>query len=90
MATVADGASHEVPPHLRMTGEDRREYRSPHGEPGHFHAQDYLPEELRGAAFYVPGELGEEKEIARRVRGALGRNRGRPEDPGAPPRSRGD
>jgi replication-associated recombination protein RarA len=79
-----------VPPELRMTGADRSAYRSPHGAPGHFRPDDYLPAELRGTSFYVPVDLGEEKEIARRVRGALGRGRARPSDPGAPPRREGD
>jgi len=90
MQAIADGASHEVPPELRMTGADRREYRSPHGAPGHFRPDDYLPPELRSASFYVPVELGEEKEIARRVRGPLGRGRERARDPGAPPRREDD
>ncbi len=85
MGAIAEGESHEVPPFLRMTGVDRREYRSPHGTPGHFRAQDYLPPELEGRSFYVPGELGDEKEIGRRVRGALGRGRRRATDPGRPP-----
>jgi putative ATPase len=85
MGAIAEGESHEVPPRLRMTGADRREYRSPHGAPGHFLPEDYLPPELAGRSFYVPGELGEEKEIARRVQGALGRRRRRGVDPGRPP-----
>ncbi|GJM44301.1 MAG: ATPase AAA [Gemmatimonadota bacterium] len=90
MECVADGHSYEVPPFLRMTGADRREYRYPHVAPGHFRPDDYLPEELRGSSFYVPGELGQEKEIARRVHGALGRGRKRAVDPGKPPERRAD
>jgi putative ATPase len=85
-SVTEEGESHEVPPHLRMTGAAKREYRYPHEAPGHFLPDDYLPEGLAGRAFYVPGELGAEKEIARRVRGALGRGRKRPDDPGRPPR----
>ena len=85
-AITEEGHSYEVPPFLRMTGGARREYRYPHSSPGHFLPEDYLPEELKGASFYVPGELGEEEEIAERVRRALGRGRGRAEDPGKPPR----
>jgi putative ATPase len=86
MTAIRDeGESHEVPPFLRMTGAAAREYRYPHGAPGHFLSDDYLPEALRGRAFYVPGELGDERDAARRVRGALGRGRRRPEDPGRPP-----
>jgi putative ATPase len=85
-AVTEEGRSHEVPPFLRMTGGGKREYRYPHTAPGHFLPDDYLPEELRGASFYVPGELGAEKEIAERVRRALGRGRRREQDPGRPPR----
>ncbi len=82
MAAIAAGESHEVPPFLRMTGAASSEYRYPHASPGHFLPDDYLPAELKGRAFYVPGELGEERPIAERVRGALGRGRRRGEDPG--------
>ena len=84
-AISEEGESWEVPPHLRMTGAGKQEYRYPHTAPGHFLPDDYLPAELEGRSFYVPGELGEEKEIARRVKGALGRGRSRGEDPGRPP-----
>jgi putative ATPase len=83
-AITEEGHSYEVPPCLRMTGALREEYRYPHVAPGHFLADDYLPAELAGRSFYVPGELGAEKEIAERVRRALGRGRARPEDPGKP------
>jgi putative ATPase len=84
-AITEEGRSHEVPPHLRMTGAASRDYRYPHSAAGHFLPDDYLPEELRGRSFYVPGELGAEREIAERVRRALGRGRAREEDPGRPP-----
>jgi putative ATPase len=77
-AIMEGGESHEVPPFLRMSGADRREYRYPHSAPGHFLPDDYLPPELRGRAFYAPGELGAEKEMAERTRKALGRGRKRP------------
>jgi putative ATPase len=89
MSAIAAGESHEVPPFLRMTGASSKEYRYPHASPGHFLPDDYLPGELRGRSFFVPGELGEEQVIAQRVRGALGRGRTRGEDPGRPPRRRG-
>jgi len=85
LAAVAEGESHEVPPFLRMTGAESREYRYPHDAPGHFLPTDHLPGALAGRSFYVPGELGSEQEIARRVRGALGRGRPRGDDPGRPP-----
>jgi putative ATPase len=82
MGAITEGRSYEVPPFLRMTGGERREYSYPHLAPGHFRPDDYLPEELRGASFYVPTEMGEEEVLAKRVRGALGRGRERAEDPG--------
>jgi putative ATPase len=85
MTSIAEGESHEVPPFLRMTGAAASEYRYPHSSPGHFLPDDYLPVELKGRAFYVPGELGDERAIADRVRGALGRGRPRAEDPGRRP-----
>jgi putative ATPase len=85
-AITEEGKSYEVPPVLRMTGDAKRGYRYPHAAPGHFRPDDYLPEALAGNSFYVPSELGDEKEIARRVRGPLGRGRARPEDPGKAPK----
>ncbi|MGQ0723477.1 MAG: replication-associated recombination protein A [Candidatus Eiseniibacteriota bacterium] len=85
-AITEAGESYEVPAYLRMSGALRGEYRYPHDAPGHFLADDYLPGELAGRSFYVPGELGAEKEMAERVRRALGRGRARGEDPGKPPR----
>jgi putative ATPase len=79
-ATVAiteGGESHEVPPVLRMTGADRRGYRSPHEAPEHFLADDYLPQALRGRSFYAPTAMGEEAEIKRKVEGPIGRGRKR-------------
>jgi putative ATPase len=38
-------------------------YKYPHDFPGHYVAQDYLPEELAGEHFYEPGEEGAEKEL---------------------------
>jgi putative ATPase len=44
-----------------------RSYRYAHDDPSHFIAQEYLPDELRGTAFYTPGSLGFEKRIAERM-----------------------
>ncbi|MDP6528978.1 MAG: replication-associated recombination protein A [Gemmatimonadota bacterium] len=79
-AITEQGESFEVPPVMRMTGKEKSGYRYPHSAPGHFLPDDYLPEELRGRSFYVPGELGEEADIARRVREVLGRGRARGKD----------
>ena len=77
------GAAHEdapahadapVPTHLRNAptafarslghGEG---YRYPHEFPGGFVPQTYLPDALAGARFYTPVEVGDEREVARRV-----------------------
>ncbi|MEW6271168.1 MAG: replication-associated recombination protein A [Thermodesulfobacteriota bacterium] len=42
-------------------------YQYPHAAPGHFVAEEYLPEELRGRRWYEPGEQGEEREVAERL-----------------------
>ncbi len=44
-----------------------KEYRYAHDDPSHYLAQEYLPEELRGTAFYQPGSFGFEKRIAERM-----------------------
>ena len=60
-----------VPPHLRnaTTGLARqmghgKDYQYPHDHPGHRVAQQYLPDELKQARFYEPGDRGEEPELA--------------------------
>jgi putative ATPase len=83
-ALQREGKSFAVPPALRMTGREREQYFYSHLAPGHFRPDDYLPEELEGTAFYVPGELGAERPIAERLRGPMGRKRNRPRDPGTP------
>ena len=42
-------------------------YRYPHEFPGGTVAQAYLPDALAGARFYTPVEVGDEREVARRV-----------------------
>jgi putative ATPase len=44
-----------------------KDYRYPHDAPGHFVAEEYLPDELRGRRWYEPGESGEERAIAERL-----------------------
>ncbi|HEY8469043.1 MAG TPA: replication-associated recombination protein A [Longimicrobiales bacterium] len=63
-----------VPLHLRNAPTDLmrelgygREYRYAHDSPDAYIPQDYLPEELRGRRFYVPGRFGREPEIAERM-----------------------
>jgi putative ATPase len=42
-------------------------YRYAHDSPEAYQAQEYLPDELRGATFYSPGQFGHEKKIAERL-----------------------
>lgn len=42
-------------------------YRYAHDSPTGYLAQDYLPEKLKGTAFYEPGDLGFEKRIRERL-----------------------
>jgi putative ATPase len=63
-----------VPLHLRNapTGLMRslgygKSYQYPHDAPGHFVAEEYLPDELRGRRFYEPSREGDEGAIAERL-----------------------
>ena len=42
-------------------------YQYAHAVPEAYTPQDYLPDALRGAEYYVPGDFGFEKEIAKRL-----------------------
>jgi putative ATPase len=42
-------------------------YKYAHDVPEAYIPQEYLPEKLRGEAFYRPGSFGFEKEIAKRL-----------------------
>jgi putative ATPase len=63
-----------VPLHLRNAPTDLARslghgegYLYPHDHPNAFAAQDYLPEAARGARLYEPVEVGDEREVARRL-----------------------
>jgi putative ATPase len=43
------------------------EYRYPHDDPRGFEVQEYLPPALRGTRTYEPVEIGDEREVARRL-----------------------
>jgi putative ATPase len=43
-------------------------YQYPHDFAGHYVAEDYLPEALRGQRFYAPSDSGDEREMAERLR----------------------
>jgi putative ATPase len=68
------GKSYPVPRHLKSAQYKTAKkygsgvgYKYPHAYPGHFVAQDYLPEKLLGSIYYAPGEEGFEKIIGERL-----------------------
>lgn len=67
---VRSGPSREVPLPLRDPNMDAHErghgqgYKYPHEFPGHWVAQEYMPQPVR---FYEPTELGDEKRIKERL-----------------------
>lgn len=69
-AEVRSGPSREVPLHLRDPNMDAKErghgqgYKYPHEFPGHWVAQEYMPQPAR---FYEPTEQGDEKRIKERL-----------------------
>ncbi|WP_299026251.1 AAA family ATPase [uncultured Thermanaerothrix sp.] len=62
-----------VPRHLMDSSRDAKGfghgqgYQYPHGFPGHFVPQQYLPDHLLGRIFYRPSDQGYEAEIATRL-----------------------
>jgi putative ATPase len=68
MRTVEEGASTEVPIHLRTSPRDRSadhpSYVYPHDHPNHYVTQQYLPDSLQGARWYAPSNQGYEARIA--------------------------
>ncbi len=68
-ADAERGGWGEVPAHLRdshYAGSERvgvttgREYLYPHDFPGHWVAQQYMPDDMAGTVYYRPGEFGPE------------------------------
>lgn len=63
-----------VPVHLMDSNRDAKGfghgqgYLYPHDHPGHFVAQEYLPEEVRNKRFYQPSSEGQERLIAERLK----------------------
>jgi putative ATPase len=78
-AATAAGTEHgalQVPLHLRNAPTELMKsegygkgYQYPHGHPGHFVEEQYLPDELRDARFYEPSDQGYEVTIGERLRG---------------------
>jgi putative ATPase len=74
MADVLKHGSLPVPNHLRSAGDRRMKahgigvgYRFPHDFEGDDIEQQYLPDELVGRHYYVPGDQGHEATIAARM-----------------------
>ena len=73
-AAVRDGATGEVPPHLRDSHYQGAAalghgvgYEYPHDSPTGWVDQEYLPEAQRGQRWYEPSQHGEEQEIEQRM-----------------------
>ena len=72
--TIATTGNPTVPLHLRNAPTPLmknlgygKEYHYPHAAKDKFVADDYLPKELLGHEFYIPGDYGMEKEIKKRM-----------------------
>ena len=71
MQEATQGKNREVPLHLRDAAMDRKTrghgegYLYPHDYPGHWVAQEYMPEPKR---FYEPGDQGDEKRLSERLK----------------------
>jgi putative ATPase len=79
---VDQGRNDPVPLHLRNapTGLMKdlgygKGYKYAHDYPEHFVHQTYLPDKLKGARYYYPGEYGYEKEIRARMKAWWGNQR---------------
>jgi len=73
-AKIEETGSLAVPLHLRnpvtalMKQLDYgKDYKYPHDFPGHFIAEQYLPDELSGTIFFEPEDIGKEVELKKRV-----------------------
>ncbi len=73
-AAAADTPAAPVPLHIRNAPTKLMQdlgygegYRYAFDDPAAYVAQEYLPEEVRGAEFYQPGPFGQERRIAERM-----------------------
>lgn len=73
LADVEREGQVQVPRHLQDASRDGEAlghgegYLYPHDFPGHWVKQQYLPDALRGRAYYRPGRLGYEQRVAERL-----------------------
>ena len=72
---IEEQGAKPVPVHLMDASRDAKGfghgqgYQYPHSFPGHWVAQQYLPDEVKGKKFYEPSEEGREKEVKKRMEG---------------------
>ncbi len=57
-------------------------YRYPHNFEGHYVAEEYLPDELKGRRYYEPGDNGFEKELKERLERILAARGKKKDEPG--------
>ncbi len=89
-AAVLGSGSLPVPLHLRNAPTPLMKsmgygggYQYPHDFEGHFVAEEYLPDALRGASYYRPSTEGQEKELSARLQALReARDKGTPGKPG--------
>jgi putative ATPase len=74
LSAARDTPAAPVPLHIRNAPTPlmkelgyHRGYQYAHDSPDAYLPQEYLPDELRGSAFYTPGSFGHEKKIAERL-----------------------
>ena len=74
METVKNTMTAPVPPHLQDAHYKSSSklghgvgYKYAHDYPNHYVRQQYLPDEIKDARFYEPGDLGYEKQIKERL-----------------------
>ncbi|NDJ33379.1 MAG: AAA family ATPase [Chloroflexi bacterium] len=65
---IENGVNTQVPSHLRSSPHDRSAddpaYQYPHDFPGHWVAQQYLPDDLTDRQYYTPSGIAHEQRIA--------------------------
>ncbi len=71
---VREASNMPVPLHIRNAPTSLmkdlgygKEYKYPHDYPDHFVEEEYLPENLKGRAYYRPADLGFEREVKKRL-----------------------
>ena len=79
LKVIEEGGNYLVPNHLRdasYKGAARlgrgKGYKYPHDYPDHFVKQQYLPDELVDAQFYIPSNQGYEQRVSERMRRLYG------------------